>query len=65
MPKCHIPGTKLFKNKKFYEDISISEGLSRKEIINFSNIDEHWDAAESIHKKLFQMKQNMIQLRIH
>ena len=64
MLKCHIPGTQLFKSNKFYEDISISEGLSRKELISFSNIDER-DVVESIHKKLFQMKQNMIQLRIH
>ena len=38
---------------KFYEDISISEGLSSKEMINFSGTDEHQDVAESIHKKYF------------
>ena len=42
MPKCHVPGTKLFKNK---------------EMINFSGIDKHQDVAGSVHKNLFQMKQ--------
>ena len=42
----------LKTHNKFYEDISISEGLSSKEVINFSHIDEHQDVAESIHKKL-------------
>ena len=32
---------------------------------NFSETDEHQDVAENIHKKLFQMKQNMVNLRIH
>ena len=36
-----------------------------KEMINFSRTDKHQDVAESVHKKLFQMKWNMIQLRIH
>ena len=55
----------LKTHKKFYEDISISEGLSSKKMINFSGIDKHQDVAENIYKKLFQMKQNMVQLRIH
>ena len=37
----------------------IFPGLSRKKMINFSNIHEHQDVAESIHKKLFQVKQDM------
>ena len=37
---------------KFCEDISISRGLSSKEMINFSDIDKHEDVAESIHKKI-------------
>ena len=32
---------------------------------NFSETDERQDVAENIHKKLFQMKQNIINLRIH
>ena len=56
MPKCHIRGTKLFKNNKFYEDISISEGLSSKEMINCSGIDEHQDVTERIHKKIISNK---------
>ena len=47
-----------------------------KEIINFSGIDKHENVAESIHKYIytyiyiyiyisFQMKQNMVQLKIH
>ena len=55
MPKCHIPGTKLFKNtNKFYEDIS--EGLSIKEMINFSGIDKHQDVTESIHLKVISIE---------
>ena len=38
---------------KFYEDISISEGLSNKELLHFSGIDKHQDAAELFTKKLF------------
>ena len=41
-----IPRTKVIKN------ISISEGLSSKEMINFSGINKHQDVAESIHKKI-------------
>ena len=37
---------------KFCEDISISEGLSSKEMINFSSIDKHQDITESIHSKV-------------
>ena len=49
MPKCHIQGSKLFKtHNKFYEDISTSEGLSGKEMKNFSGIDKHQDVTESI-----------------
>ena len=42
----------LKTHNKFYEDISISEDLSSKEMINFSYIDEHQDVAEGIHKKI-------------
>ena len=42
----------LKTHNKFYEDISISEGLSSKEMINFSGIDKHQDATESIHTKV-------------
>ena len=52
-------------HNKFYDDASISEVLSNKEMINFSGINKHQDVADSIHKKLFQMKQNMVQLRIY
>ena len=38
-------------HNKFCEDISISEGLSSKETINFSGIDKYQDVAESIYKK--------------
>ena len=41
----------LKTHNKFYENISVSKGLSSKEMINFSSIDEHQDIAESIHKK--------------
>ena len=34
-------------------DISISEDLSSKEMINFSGTDEHQDVIENIHKKYF------------
>ena len=34
----------------------ISEGLSSKEMIAFSDIDKDQDVDESIHKKIFQMK---------
>ena len=44
----------LETGNKFYEDISISEGLSSKDIINTSETDEHEDVAESIYKK-FQL----------
>ena len=37
---------------KFYKDFSISEGLSGKKMIKFSDIDEHRHVAESIHKKI-------------
>ena len=55
----------IYEALNFYEDISISEGLPRKAIINFSETDEHQDVAESIRKKIFQLKQNMAQMRIH
>ena len=42
----------LKTHNKFYEDISISEGLSGEEMINFSGIDKHQDATESIHTKV-------------
>ena len=51
-------------HNKFYEDISILEGLSSKEMINFSGLDEHQDVTESSQKKI-QLEQNMVQLRIH
>ena len=41
------------------------EDLSSKEMINFSGIDEYQGVAKSIHQKLFQIKQIMVQLRIH
>ena len=41
----------LKTHNKFYKDISITEGLSRKEMINFSGINENQNVAESIHKK--------------
>ena len=41
----------LKTNNKFYEDISISEGVSSKEMINFSDIDEQ-DFVESILNKI-------------
>ena len=41
-PNVIIPGTNLFKKKKnFFEDISISDGLSYKEMITFSRTDKH------------------------
>ena len=46
-------------HNKFYEDMLISEGLSSKEMIAFSDIDKDQDVDESIHKKIFQMKQNI------
>ena len=42
----------LKTHNKFYKDISISESLSSKEMINFSSIDQHQDVAESIDKKI-------------
>ena len=42
----------LSQYNKFYEDISILECLSSKEMINFSGIDEHQNFAKSIHKKI-------------
>ena len=40
-------------SNNFYEDISISEGLSNEGVINFSGTDEHEDVAESIHTKKY------------
>ena len=54
----------LKTQNKFYEDISISEGLSSKEIINFSGIDKYQDVNETIYTKVISNKQNMVQLRI-
>ena len=42
----------LKTHNKLYEDISISEGLSSKEMIDFSGIDKHEDVTESIHAKV-------------
>ena len=42
----------LKPHNKFYENSSISEGLSSKEMINFSGIDKHQDFTESIHTKI-------------
>ena len=42
----------LKTHNKFYEDISISEDLSSKEMINFLCIDKHQDVTESIHTKV-------------
>ena len=61
---CHALSY-LKTHNTFYGDISISEGFSSKEMINYSGIEKHQDVAESIHKKLFQIKQNIIQLSIH
>ena len=56
----------LKTHNKFCADIS--KGLSSKEMISFSDIEENQDVDESIHKKQKtknQIKKNMIQLRIH
>ena len=42
----------LKTHNKFDEVISISEGLSNKELIDFSDIDEHQDVSKNIHKKI-------------
>ena len=42
----------LKTHNKFYEDISISAGLSGKEMINFSGIDKHQDITKSIHTRV-------------
>ena len=42
----------LKTHNKFYEVISISDGLSSKEMINFSCFDKQENATESIHKKI-------------
>ena len=39
-------------HNKFYENISISEGLLSIEMINFSSIDKNQDVAESIYKQI-------------
>ena len=41
---------------KFYEDISISQGLLSREMIDFSGTDQHQDVAESIHKTIILNK---------
>ena len=41
----------LKTRNKFYEDIPILEGLSSKEMINFSETNEHQDIDESVHIK--------------
>ena len=46
----------LKTRNKFYEDISISEGLSSQEMINFSGIDKHQDVTESIHLKVISIE---------
>ena len=38
----------LKKQNKLCEDISTSEGLSSKEVINFSGLDKHQDVTERI-----------------
>ena len=35
----------------FYDNISITEGLTSNEMIYFWGIDKHQDVAENIHKK--------------
>ena len=55
----------LKTHNKFYENISFSECFSSKEMRNFSGADKHQNLAESIPKKTLQMKQKMVQLRIH
>ena len=42
----------LKTHNKSCEGISISEGLSSKEMINFSGVDKHRHVAESIHKNI-------------
>ena len=42
----------LKTHRIFYEDISISEGLPSKEMINFLSTDKHQDITESIHKNV-------------
>ena len=42
----------LKTHHKIYEDIAISEGLSSKEMINFSGIHKHEDVTVSIHTKV-------------
>ena len=56
-PNVIYQALNYLKTNKFYEHNSISEGLSSKEMINFSRSDEHLDVAESIHKKIFKFKQ--------
>ena len=48
-------------HNKFYKDVSISEGLSSKEITDFSDIEEHEDVAESIHKKIISNETELAQ----
>ena len=42
----------LKTHNKFYQDISISEGLLSKEMIIFSGVDKRQDVTESIHTKV-------------
>ena len=55
----------LKTHSKFCEDISFSECFSSEEMTNFSGADKLQNLAESIPKKILQMKQKMVQLRIH
>ena len=51
-PDVIYQGLNYFKtHNKSYEDISILEGLSSKEMINFSGSDKHQDVAEKSQKK--------------
>ena len=50
-PNVLYQALNYLKKHKFYEDISPSNGLSNKEMINFSGTGENQDVAASIHKK--------------
>ena len=51
----------LKKQSNFYKDISISEGLSSKEMITFSCTDEHQDVAEKYSPKKKKKNSNDIE----
>ena len=43
-------------HNKFYEDISITKGLSREGMLNFSDINENQEEIESITEDVFRME---------